>query len=72
VFGLYARWQPAHGLHAFKRVAFVLSGFYYNERTLLRQFNYEPIDWEKTFNHEVPQRHAQAWVTILGGQLFEG
>jgi len=72
VFGLYERWQPAHGWHAFKRVAFVLSAFYYNEPALLRQFNYEPIDWGKTFNHEVPQRHAQAWVMILGGQLFEG
>ena len=71
LFALYARWQPAHGLHAFKRAEFVLSGFYYNESSLLRQFNYEAIDWGKTFNHEVPQRHAQAWVTILGGQLFE-
>lgn len=70
-FALFERWEPEHGLHAFKRVAFVLSGFYYNEPALLRQFEYAPIDWEKTFNHEVPQRHAQAWVTILGGQLFE-
>lgn len=71
VFGLFERWRMAHELHAFKRVAFVLAAFYYNEPALLHQFHYEPIEWGKTFNHEVPQRHAQAWVTILGGQLFE-
>lgn len=71
VFGLFERWRPRHGWRALKRVSFILSAFYYNEPALLQQFQYEPIDWGRLFNHEVPQRHAQAWVMILGGQLFE-
>lgn len=71
IYALYERWKPHFGLDAFKKIEFILSAFYHNNRDIMRQFNLPPVNYVSAHKHEVPQRAAEGWTrTIAAYSVF--